>query len=214
MDTHSERFRVSGAWALVAAGVTGAAAAVLLGFIPPAVGTDRFSFPLSSEAFVGIQLFFFLHHLALAWGLFVVWRSGFAGTGLLTRIGGASSVISMSLLAVLELVSATAANLASSASTVTAILGVYGVLSLLNGVALIVFGIAAARSRRGSGLLRFLPLALGIYVIVPLTPALFGPFVIARLAIGGWMVLFAVLGWALLPDRVSLGRRLGPAARP
>jgi hypothetical protein len=40
-------------------------------------------------------------------------------------------------------------------------------------------------------------LALGIYVFLPLTPAIMGPFVAGRLAIGGWMLLFAVLGLGL-----------------
>jgi hypothetical protein len=41
-------------------------------------------------------------------------------------------------------------------------------------------------------------LVTGVYVFVPLTPALLGPFVLARLAITGWMLLFAALGWVLL----------------
>ncbi len=38
---------------------------------------------------------------------------------------------------------------------------------------------------------------LGIHVLVPMTPALFGPYALARFAIGGWMAIFALLGWAL-----------------
>jgi hypothetical protein len=37
-----------------------------------------------------------------------------------------------------------------------------------------------------------------VYVFVPLTPALFASYVAARLAIGGWMLGFAFLGWALI----------------
>jgi len=43
---------------------------------------------------------------------------------------------------------------------------------------------------------------LGVYVFVPLTPAIMGTFTAGRLGIGGWMLLFAVLGFGLtrLPD--------------
>jgi hypothetical protein len=37
-----------------------------------------------------------------------------------------------------------------------------------------------------------------VYVFVPLTPALFASYLAARLAIGGWMLGFALLGWALI----------------
>ncbi|HEX2185483.1 MAG TPA: hypothetical protein VHN78_08250 [Chloroflexota bacterium] len=40
-------------------------------------------------------------------------------------------------------------------------------------------------------------LAAGIYVFVPMTPALMGPFLLTRLAITIWMLLFAALGYAL-----------------
>lgn len=66
------------------------------------------------------------------------------------------------------------------------------------GLFLILAGIAVLRARVWPGWQRYLPLALGIYVFVPLTPGIFGPFVIARLVIAGWMALFAVLGWVLL----------------
>jgi hypothetical protein len=41
-------------------------------------------------------------------------------------------------------------------------------------------------------------MATGAYVFAPMGPALVGPFVLARLAIGGWMLLFAALGWVLV----------------
>lgn len=70
------------------------------------------------------------------------------------------------------------------------------------------FGVAALRARRWSGWRRWLLLVLGVYVIVPLTPAILGPFVIARLTIGLWMLLFAALGWALLnPGPTGRARR-------
>ncbi len=96
---------------------------------------------------------FFVHHLALAWGLHAVWRRGFGGAGTWAWLGGALSVLAMTLL------------------------------------------------------------ALGIYLFAPMTPAIFGPFVVARLAIGGWVLLFAALGWAPLHSDPRPSRPLAtPAA--
>ncbi|MEU7898428.1 hypothetical protein AB0B45_36895 [Nonomuraea sp. NPDC049152] len=201
--------RKTGTWALLLAGFTGAASALFLAFVPPAVAGDRFSFPLSADGFTAIQSFFFLHHLAIAWGLMVVWRSGFAGRGVPARIGGIGSVVSMVLLAVQELVAISAANAAYPSPATDIVDSVYGVLSLLNGAALIVLGIAVVRARRWAGWRRFIPLILGVYVIVPLTPAIFGPFVVARLTIGVWMLLFAALGFALVrTDAIPANARI------
>lgn len=191
-------------WTVVIAGATGAASAVYLAFVPPAVGDDQFSYPLDVGQFAAIQVFFFVHHLALAWGLYAVWRRGFAGTGTLARVGGSLAVVAMTLLAVQELVAISVADAAYPSDRTDVVETIYGALSMLNGVALIVFGLAVIRVNHWSGWRRWVLLALGIYVFVPMTPAIFGPFVVARLAIGCWMLLFAALGWALLrPDRAG-----------
>jgi len=43
-----------------------------------------------------------------------------------------------------------------------------------------------------------MPLAIGIATFTVVIPGMFGGFVIARLAIGAWLLLFAALGWSLL----------------
>lgn len=115
-------------------------------------------------------------------------------------------VVSMTLLAVQELVAITAAGAPYPSEQTGIVESVYGILSLLNGAALIIFGLAVIRARRWTGWRRLTVIGLGIYIIVPLAPAIFGPFVLARLAIAGWMLLFALLGWALLrPARSTAG---------
>jgi hypothetical protein len=179
------------------AGVLGAASAIFLAYIPSELPEERFSYPLDTGGFTAIQVFFFVHHLALAGGLWAVWRSGAAGHGRHATIGGAGSVVTMGLLAVQELVAISAASASYPSTLADTVGGVYGGVSLLNGVVLILFGVAVLRAGRWTGWSRWLPLILGVYVIVPLTPAIFGPFVLARLTIGLWMLLFAALGWAL-----------------
>jgi hypothetical protein len=193
---------------LVVAGVTGAAAAVYLAFVPPVVPDDQFSYPLSAGGFTAIQVFFFVHHLALAWGLYAVWRRGFAGSGTWAWIGGSLSVLAMTLLGIQELVAISAADASYPSDRTDLVEGIYGALSMLNGLALVVLGVAVVTAGRWHGWRRWVLLGLGIYVFVPLTPAIFGPFVVARLAIGAWMLLFAALGWALLRPEPAGDREL------
>jgi len=195
------RYGDSAAWALLVAGVSGALAAAYLAFVPATVSDDQFSHPLDSGAFALLQVFFFAHHLALAWGLYAVWQRGFAGGRRAARIGGPLSVAAMTLLGVHELVAISAADAAYPSPRTDVIETVYGALSMLNGAALVALGVGVATARLWSGWRRWVTLAAGVYVFVPMTPMIFGPFVMARLAIGGWMLLFAALGWALLrPD--------------
>lgn len=75
-----------------------------------------------------------------------------------------------------------------------------------SGSGLIVARIAVVRAQRWAGWRRWLPLLLGVWVFVPMTPAMFSSFVLGRLAIGGWMGLFGLLGYALMnPLDVPVG---------
>jgi hypothetical protein len=76
----------------------------------------------------------------------------------------------------------------------------YGLATVAIGVGLVAAGVAVLRARVWSGRHRFVPLALGVWVFVPMLPALLAPFVAARLAITGWMLLFALLGVALVRE--------------
>ena len=200
------RWAVTGGWALTAAGAVGAAAAVFLIVVPPAVGPDAFSFPLTSTGHILAQIAFFLHHLLVVWGLLAFWRAGLAGRGVVAAIGGIGSAGAMAALAVQELVSATASQAAYPSAQTDVIESVYGILTLVTGAALVVLGLAAVRARVLVGVSRLIVLILGIFVFVPLTPAIFGPFALGRVAIGVWLLLFAWLGavmiqWARATDQ-------------
>ena len=68
-------------------------------------------------------------------------------------------------------------------------------------------GSDTARCGAPSGWRRWTPLVVGIATFVELTPGMFGGFVIARLAIGFWLLLFAALGQSLRVEAASRAER-------
>ena len=189
---------ISGGWAAVVAGLVGVGAAAFLLVVPPLVGADRFSFPLTATGFVIIQVAFFLHHLLVVWALWAFWRAGLAGRGVFAAIGGIASVVAMLALSVQELVAISAADSAYPSPQTDVIEAAYGMITLATGAALILFGIAVARARVLSGVGRWLMLVIGVWVIVPLTPAIFAGYEVGRIAIGLWLLLFTWLGVAMI----------------
>jgi hypothetical protein len=185
-------------WVALVAGILGVASAALLIVVEPAVGRDRFSYPFSPGGFAVAQVWFFVHHFGLLAGLYGLWRSGAVGTSRLGRWGALGAMAGMGLLTVTELVAIGGADAAYPSPQTGTIGALYGIATMLTGVTLIMAGIAVIKTRRWQGWRRVIPLILGVYVFVPLTPALFASFVLARLAIGGWMLGFAFLGWALV----------------
>lgn len=185
-------------WSCLVAGVVGAAAALFLVLVEPAVAEDRYSYPLTAGGFAAIQVFFFVHHLGLLAGLYGLWRSGAVGTSRLGRWGAWGAVLGMALLTVTELIAITGSDSAYPSPRTNMLDGFYGVSSVLIGVTMIMTGGAVMRTNVWRDWRRYVPLLLGVYVFVPMTPALFGPFVLARFAIGGWMLGFALLGWAVV----------------
>ena len=211
----ARKLAISGGWAAVVAGLLGVGAAAFLLVVPPVVETDRFSYPLTATGFVIIQVAFFLHHLLVVWGLWAFWRAGLAGRGVLAAIGGVASVVAMLALSVQELVAISAADSAYPSPLTDVIETVFGMITLATGAALIVFGIAAARARVLSGAGRWLVLVIGVWVIVPLTPAIFAGYEVGRIAIGLWLLLFAWLGaemirWARTPVAAAADRAAQP----
>jgi hypothetical protein len=68
----------------------------------------------------------------------------------------------------------------------------------LIGLGLVLAGVGLARRPVLPGWGRWVTLALGVYVFVPMFPAVFGPMVLGRIAIGVWFLMFAALGVALM----------------
>ncbi len=180
------------------AGLLGAASGIYLAVVTPVVSPERFSYPLESAQFAFIQVWFVVQHLGLLVGIIALGATGAAGLGRSPRVGQAAAVVGVALLTMTEGVAILAATAAVPSTLVTVLEVSYGISSTLIGVGLVMVGVGVLRSRTWRGWRRFLPLAIGVYVFVPMTPALSGPFVAARLAISGWMLLFALLGWSLM----------------
>ena len=179
------------------AGILGAVSGVYLAVVPPAVGPERFSYPLDTTGHQAIQLWFAVQHLGLILGLAALPASGALGAARYGRYGLAVALAGLVVLTGAELWAIALAGAAMDSPQLVPLNAAYGIASTLAGAGLVAAGIAAVRSGGWSGWPRYLPLALGVWVFVPMFPAMMGPFVAARLAITGWMLLFAFLGGVL-----------------
>jgi hypothetical protein len=72
-------------------------------------------------------------------------------------------------------------------------------------------GVGVVRTRLLDGASRWLLLGLVGYVVAVMFPAVFGPMVAGRLAIGAWMLGYAWLGLALRQSPVSPASSLSPS---
>lgn len=181
----------------MAAGVLGAASGIFLAVYPGQVSEDMFSYPLTPGGFTAIQIWFFVQHLGLLAGIAALPSAQTMTQGRSARWGTGLAAAGMALLAITELLAITARNSTYPGDGTDLLDGLYGVSSLAVGAGLILAGLAVRRRGRWSGWRQLVVLATGIFVFVPMIPALMGPFVLARLAITLWMLLFAALGYAL-----------------
>jgi hypothetical protein len=181
----------------LAAGILGAVSGIFLAVYPAQVSEDMFSYPLTASGFTIIQIWFFVQHLGLLAGITALARAAVMVQGRSARWGSGLAISGMALLAVTELIAITART-STYPGAGTGLLDVlYGVSSAAVGAGLILAGIAVRRRGCWTGWRGVVVLVAGIFVFVPMMPALMGPFILARLAITLWMMLFAALGYAL-----------------
>lgn len=191
--------RRAGAWCL-AGGLVGIAQAALLLAWPGQVDSDRFSYPFTSGGFVLAQATFALQHVPLLIGVAALLTVPAVRASRTARIAVVVAAVGLALLTILEVVAMTAHDVGLHSSRGTLIDNLYAVPMLLMGVGLLVAGVTAVRSQAawtGATWLPWVILSLGVYVFVPLAPAVGGSFVAGRLGIGGWMALYAALGYGL-----------------
>lgn len=197
----------------LAAGVLGVAGGAWLALVEPAVGEDAFSYPLTAGGFVVAQLWFTVHHLGLLAGLVALRHTDALPAGRRASRGLRLAVAGMVGLTVTELVAALAADTTVDSALAGAVGALYGVTCLALGVGLVMAGNAIARGRTWTGWRRWVVLALGVWVFVPMFPALvLTPTDGSRWAIAGWMALFAALGLALRDARPARSTTTASAA--
>lgn len=195
-DTVSDWVPRAGALCLVA-GLLGAASGIFLAVYPGQVADDMYSYPLTASGFVVIQVWFFVQHLGLLAGIVALPAAKAMEPGATARWGVGLAAVGMAALTVTELVAITARHSTYPGEGTDLLDVLYGASSVAVGVGLILAGLAVRRGGRWAGWRGLVVLVAGIFVFVPMMPALMGPFVLARLAITAWMLLFAALGYAL-----------------
>lgn len=185
------------AFAGIAAGVLGALSAAVLLAWPPQVAPGPVRYPFTTSGFQVAQLWFFVHH----WGLVAVLTgfavSGTGGSGRFARVGAWIAVMGAVGLAAAELIAIQYAN-ADFQQANSGLMGTaYGISSTAIGAGMVAAGIGIVRTHSWRGWHRWIPLAIGVTEFLVLTPGLFAGFVVARIVIALWMLLFALLGWSL-----------------
>ena len=196
----ARRVRRAGAWCL-GGGILGIAEVLVTLAWSPQVSEERFSYPFDAFWFVIAELSYaFQHVLLVAGGVALLWLPTVRASRA-AQIATRVAVAGLVLLVVAELSTLSLYDAATDSTLATVIATSFMLPTLLIGVGLTVAGVALVRQGAAGGAgARWLPaavLAPGVYTFVVLIPAINGPDVIARLGIGGWMLLFAVLGYVL-----------------
>jgi hypothetical protein len=201
------------------AAITGAALAIVgnaaLFAVHPVVPSSKLSWPLSPHGYVFMQVFFALTQLLMAAGIFGLTRSDAVRPGRAARVLGALAVTGMALTVPGELVLIFVRNDNASAPAVSTLSSVFGLGVLLADAGLIGFGILALRQRQWSRGWAALPLVLGVFQLIVVTPvSLAAGFtsVASNVAIGVADVLTALIGVRLLQTTGSAQPAQAPAA--
>lgn len=206
----SRRTRWAGT-ACLWAGLIGFVQAIAVIAAPASVSDDRYSYPFTKAGYTLAQLSFFVQHLPLIAGLAMLLGLPAVRASRAARTGVGAGVVGMVLLALMELVAISAAGESTVSSRAQLVDGLYGVPTMVIGVGMLIGGIALLRAGRASSdpprSVPILVTLIGGWVFVPLLPAIMGPNVAGRLAIGGWMLLFAALGSRLAAERTVPARR-------
>ena len=191
--------RRSGLVSLVTGFVGAALAGVLLAW-PTHVDDSLLRYPFSENGFLTIQAVFAVHHLGLVTGVVALALSGAVGTRWWARGGAWLLVAGTLMLTGSELLAMRYVDWTSDAANEGLMGAAYGVSCTVMGIGAILAGAGVLRTKVWSGWRAWTPMVIGVAQFVMLTPGMFGGFVIARLVIGAWMLMFAALGWSLYAE--------------
>ncbi|MBA3585825.1 MAG: hypothetical protein H0W36_15160 [Gemmatimonadetes bacterium] len=158
-----------------------------------------------------MQGVFAVHHLGLVAGVVALALSGAVGRGGVGRSGAWLLVAGTVMLTASELLAMRYVGWTNEAANAGLMGAAYGISCTLMGVGAILAGIGVRRAKVWSGWRAWTPMVIGVAQFVMLTPGMFGGFVVARLVIGAWMLMFAALGWSLYAESKDPAERLFPA---
>jgi hypothetical protein len=181
-------------------GIVGAALAVVLLVWPTDVDDSLLRHPFSENGFLTIQAVFAVHHLGLVVGVVALALSGAVGAGRVARAGSWVLVAGTLMLTAAELNTMRYADWTADAANEGLMGATYGISCTVMGIGAILAGAGVLRAKIWSGWRAWTPMVIGVAQFVMLTPGMFGGFVIARLVIGAWMLMFAALGWSLYAE--------------
>ena len=181
-------------------GLVGAALALLLLAWPTEVDDALLRYPFSETGFLTVQAVFAAQNLGLVAGAVALALSGAVGRGRAARAGAWLLVAATVMLTAAELLSMRYADWTNEAANNGLMGAAFGISCTAIGVGAILAGIGVRRSRVWSGWRSWTPMVIGVAQFVMVTPGMFGSFVVARLVIGAWMLMFAALGWSLYTE--------------
>lgn len=194
-------------------GIAGALSALVVIVYQPVVSPEHFSYPFNATGFTIAQVFFAMQHLTMVAVIVALLLTPAVGSSRLARAGLCVGIAGLALLALLELAAIAAAHSVSGEPLYGLVQSLFAIPMMLTGFGLVLGGIGVLRAGAWKGVKRLLPLILGIYVFVPLMPAIMGPHLAGRIGIGIWVLLFGHLGWLLWRgDRVDVDRLDAPSA--
>ena len=197
----------------LAGGLVGAAQATVMLLVSPTVSDDRYSYPFDSTGYAVAQSSFFAQHLLLLVGVVALFGLPAVRLSRAARVGVGVGLAGMIGLTVAELVAISAHEAAVGSGRADLVDALYGVVVPLSGLGFLVAGVVLLRGERQAWAdaewLPLLVLVIGVFVFVPMTPAIIVSYDAARIAIGVWMLLFAALGLGL--SRISPPRAVSAA---
>ena len=200
--------RRRGGWAAIAGALLAVAGNAAVFMAAPAVPAGWVSYPLSIPDYQFGQVYFAATQALMAAGIIALVRSPVVRPGTSGRVFGWLAIVGMILTVPGELVLIPVAGSDVDSASASAASSLFGIAVLLSNVGLIGFGVLTLRQHRWPAPWRHLPLTIGLFQLVVVTPVALSAGFASAAAFGVITVadlLIAALGVALVRVQISTG---------